>query len=198
MGEQFQFKWYIKLEFTLLFSWKIYSPYSYLGKTLTHICVCVCISTLFYIHVGVLKWNCWITWQFCFNFWGTAILFPQQLHHFVFPAATHRGPVSPHPIWHLFSFFGEKEMATHSSILDWESHGWRSLAGYSPWSQKESDTTGQLHSHFSHFHTYGYEVIPHCDFDCISLMISDSEHLFMCSLTTCISSLKTSKVYSSP
>ena len=32
----------------------------------------------------------------------------------------------------------EKEMATHSSIL---AHGHRSLAGYSPWSHKESDTT---------------------------------------------------------
>ena len=27
----------------------------------------------------------------------------------------------------------EKEMATHSSILAWEFHGQRSLAGYSPW-----------------------------------------------------------------
>jgi hypothetical protein len=26
----------------------------------------------------------------------------------------------------------EKEMATHSSILVWKSHGWRSLVGYSP------------------------------------------------------------------
>ena len=40
----------------------------------------------------------------------------------------------------------EKEMATHSSILAWrESHGWRSLVGYSPRSCKESDTTEQLH-----------------------------------------------------
>ena len=35
----------------------------------------------------------------------------------------------------------EKGMATHSSILAWESHGQRSLAGYSPWGHKESDTT---------------------------------------------------------
>ena len=33
----------------------------------------------------------------------------------------------------------EKEMATHSSILAWESHGQRSLVGYSPWGIKESD-----------------------------------------------------------
>ena len=35
----------------------------------------------------------------------------------------------------------EKEMASHSSILAWESHGQRSLAGYSPWDRKESDMT---------------------------------------------------------
>ena len=35
----------------------------------------------------------------------------------------------------------EKEMATHSSILAWESHGRRSLESYSPWGRKESDTT---------------------------------------------------------
>ena len=35
----------------------------------------------------------------------------------------------------------EKEMATHSSILGWEIHGQRSLAGCSPRGCKESDTT---------------------------------------------------------
>ena len=40
----------------------------------------------------------------------------------------------------------EKEMATHSSIfVPGESHGQRSLVGYSPWGCKESDTTEQLH-----------------------------------------------------
>ena len=29
-----------------------------------------------------------------------------------------------------------------------KSHGWRSLAGYSPWAPKESDTAEQLHFHF--------------------------------------------------
>ena len=57
-------------------------------------------------------------------------------------------------------------MATHSSIFAWEiswrrqrqptpvllpgkSHGPRSLVGCSPWGHKESDTTEQLHFHFS-------------------------------------------------
>ena len=31
------------------------------------------------------------------------------------------------------------EMAAHFSILPGESHGWRSLTGYSSWSCKESD-----------------------------------------------------------
>ena len=35
----------------------------------------------------------------------------------------------------------EKEMATHSGILAWRIHGWRSLVGYSPWGHKESNTT---------------------------------------------------------
>ena len=30
-------------------------------------------------------------------------------------------------------------MATHSSILVWDSHGQRSLAGYSAWGCKKSD-----------------------------------------------------------
>ena len=35
----------------------------------------------------------------------------------------------------------EKEMATHSIFLPEESHGQRSLAGYSPWGHKELDMT---------------------------------------------------------
>ena len=38
----------------------------------------------------------------------------------------------------------EEEMATHSSILAGESHGQRSLVGYSPRGHKESDTTEWL------------------------------------------------------
>ena len=38
----------------------------------------------------------------------------------------------------------EKEMATQSSILAWEIHGQRSLAGYSQWGRKELDMTERL------------------------------------------------------
>ena len=34
-------------------------------------------------------------------------------------------------------------------LLPGKSHGWRSLAGYSPWGCTESDTTERLHFHFS-------------------------------------------------
>ena len=35
----------------------------------------------------------------------------------------------------------EEEMAMHSSILAWKICRQRNLAGHSPWSQEESDTT---------------------------------------------------------
>ena len=35
----------------------------------------------------------------------------------------------------------EKEMALHTSILAWKSHGQKSQVGYSPWSCKELDMT---------------------------------------------------------
>ena len=38
----------------------------------------------------------------------------------------------------------EKEMATHTSIPAWETHGQRSLAGCSLWGCKESDTSEKL------------------------------------------------------
>ena len=36
--------------------------------------------------------------------------------------------------------------ATHSSILAWRIYGQRSLAGYSPWGCKDSDTTEHTHT----------------------------------------------------
>ena len=35
----------------------------------------------------------------------------------------------------------EEGMVAHSSILAWRIHGQRSLVGYSPWGDKDSDTT---------------------------------------------------------
>ena len=40
----------------------------------------------------------------------------------------------------------EKKMATYSSILAWKIPQTKSLAGYSPWGRKESDTPKRLHS----------------------------------------------------
>ena len=40
-------------------------------------------------------------------------------------------------------------MATYSNILPGESHGQKSLAGYSPWGCKELDTTERLNSNDS-------------------------------------------------
>ena len=42
----------------------------------------------------------------------------------------------------------EREMATHSSTVAGESHGQRSLVGYSPCGHKESDKAERLHFHF--------------------------------------------------
>ena len=38
----------------------------------------------------------------------------------------------------------EEGMATHSVFWPGESHGQRSLVGYSPWGHRESDTTERL------------------------------------------------------
>ena len=39
---------------------------------------------------------------------------------------------------------GGKKMAPHSSILAYQSHGQRNLAGYSPWGCKDSHTTEHI------------------------------------------------------
>ena len=49
----------------------------------------------------------------------------------------------------------EEEMETHSSILSWEIYGQRSLAGYSPWACKDSDTT-------KHIWTFTYTKVSYC------------------------------------
>ena len=44
---------------------------------------------------------------------------------------------------------GEGDGKPTPVLLPGESHGWRSLVGYSPWSHKESDMTERLHFHFT-------------------------------------------------
>ena len=39
----------------------------------------------------------------------------------------------------------EYEVATHTSIISWETHGQRSSAGYSPWGHKDLDMTEHIH-----------------------------------------------------
>ena len=41
----------------------------------------------------------------------------------------------------------DEEMATHFVFLPGESHGQRSLAGFSPWGRRESHVTEQLSMH---------------------------------------------------
>ena len=45
--------------------------------------------------------------------------------------------------------YGSRQWHPTPVLLPGKSHGWRSLVGCSPWGWEESDTTEQLHFHFS-------------------------------------------------
>ena len=46
-------------------------------------------------------------------------------------------------------FMGRRQWLPTPVLFPGKSHGWRSLVGCSPWGREESDTTRQLHFHFS-------------------------------------------------
>ena len=51
--------------------------------------------------------------------------------------------------WVIMSFSRRRQWHPTPVLLLGKSHGWRSLVGCSPWGHEESDTTEQLHFHFS-------------------------------------------------
>ena len=51
-------------------------------------------------------------------------------------------------------------VTTHSSIIAWEIHGKKRLAGYSPWSCTELDMTEQLSMHARHLPTRKLAAAP--------------------------------------
>ena len=67
-------------------------------------------------------------------------------------------------------------MAAHSSILPGETHGQRSLAGYSQWGRKELDTTERLH--FLSLIICPERAMPDSGVLRLVLLVSCSEYLF--------------------
>ena len=71
-------------------------------------------------------------------------------------------------VWTFFGipFFGiwTRKWQPTPVFLPGESHGWKSLVGYSPWGRKESDTTEQLHFHFFEIgmKTHIFQSCGHC------------------------------------
>ena len=59
--------------------------------------------------------------------------------------------MSTKDIWNIYTNYCVWRRQWHPTpvLLPGKSHGWRSLVGCSPWGHSESDTTEQLHFHFS-------------------------------------------------
>ena len=50
---------------------------------------------------------------------------------------------------YIYIYIWRRQWHPTPVLLPGKSHGWRSLVGCNPWGRKESDTTEQLHFHFS-------------------------------------------------
>ena len=58
----------------------------------------------------------------------------------------------------------KKEMATHSSILDWKIPWTEDLMDFSAWGHKESDTTEHTHTYvYIHMYVYISVIISLCN-----------------------------------
>ena len=89
--------------------------------------------------------ECWIIILKMLLIYRNKLLFCTQLNS-GFPGSSDSKESAYSAVWSLgWEDPLEKEMATHSSILAWKIPWTRSLAGYNPWSCKESDTTEWLH-----------------------------------------------------
>ena len=69
----------------------------------------------------------------------------------------------------------EEEMATHSSILPWQSHGQRTLPGYNPKGHKELNTTEPLSKSTAIEMIY---PMTHSISECFNIQLSSPENAF--------------------